>query len=256
MDLPGRWVLGISPRCLHVFPLTLKENVFQPSDPVLYLVEECYFDTNCQTLTKVITMSDETETVVTDTTMPAAASGESAPTNGMEAAPGCEAPKPERVIFPKLQAAGGKFRSVPAADGSVHFDVNLVPKIKGVDGKEVPGGAPWPRSLDAEGKPVPLPWEGHSRLTHLALTKDCFDSPQGYFLYRAFEAHEKYLTALDQYTDAVNGVKKDADKAAKKHETVLNGLNEMAATLSDADKAKVADVMALLAKMRATPISA
>lgn len=200
-------------------------------------------------------MSDATETVVADTTMPAAASGEAAPANGMQPAPGCEAPKPERVIFPKLQSAGGKFRSIPAADGSVHFDVNLVPKITGVDGKEVPGGTPWPRSVDAEGKPVPLPWEGHSRLTHLALTKDCFDTPQGYFLYRAHEAYEKYLTALDQYADAVNGVKKEQDKKAKKHETVLNGLNEMAATLSDADKEKVAEVMAMLAKMRQQPIA-
>lgn len=204
-------------------------------------------------------MSDATETMVADTTMPAAASGEAtapaATEGGMQAAPGCAAPKPERIPFPKLVNAGGKFRAIPAADGSVHFDVNLVPRITGVDGNEVPGGAPWPRSLDAEGKQVPLPWEGHSRLTHLALTKDCFDNQQGYFLYRAHEAYEKYLTALDNYSDAVNGIKKDQDKKAKKHETVLNGLNEMAATLSDADKQKVAEVMALLAKMRTQPIA-
>jgi len=190
--------------------------------------------------------------------MPVAASAElpSAVTaeNGMQAAPGCEAPKAERITFPKLASAGGVFKSIPAADGSVHFDVNLVPKIT-VDGKEVPGGAPWPRSVGADGKPIPLPWEGHSRVTHLALTKECFDQPQGYFLYRAHEAYEKYLTALDQYTDAVNGVVASADKKAKKTEQIISGLNQLTAGLSDADKEQVAKVMAMLEALKKTSIA-
>lgn len=185
--------------------------------------------------------------------MPVAASGEMpsavTPENGMQAAPGCEAPKAERIVFPKLASAGGVFKSIPDASGAVHFDVNLVPKIT-VEGKEVPGGAPWPRSLGEDGKPIPLPWEGHSRVTHLALTKECFDQPQGYFLYRAHEAYEKFLTALDQYTDSVNGVAVSVDKKAKKTEQIMSGLNQLTAGLSDADKEQVAKVMAMLEELK------
>lgn len=194
-------------------------------------------------------MSDEMPVAATAEVAPSAVT----PENGMQAAPGCETPKAERIKFPKLVSAGGKFRSVPAADGSVHFDVNLVPKIE-VDGKQVPGSAPWPRSVGEDGKPMPLPWEGHSRATHLALTKDCFDTTQGYFLYRAHEAYENYLTALDNYTDAVNGVAKASDQKAKKTEQVLNGLTAMAAGLSEADKKKVEEVLAMLANMKNAPI--
>lgn len=177
-----------------------------------------------------------------------------APADGMQAAPGCETPKIERTVFPALTAAGGKFRSIPDATGAVHFDVNLVPMTTDDKGQSVPGLPEWPRQKDAEGNVIPLPWEGHNRLTNLALVKDCFDQDQGYFLYRAYEAYEKARIALDHYTEAKTGIAKSADKAAKKHATVLNSLNDLAAGLSDADKAQVQAVMELLNKMRSQPV--
>ena len=174
----------------------------------------------------------------------------------LEAAPGCEPPKPERKVFDKLTAAGGKFLSIPAADGSVHFDVSLVPTTKNEKGEDVPGLPEWPRSKDANGKAIPLPWEGHNRNTHLALTVDCFDTDAGYFLYRAYEAYEKAVVALDKYTEAKTGVAKNEQRKAKQQEKILSGLTALAEGLSEEDQRKVREVMAMLAAQRGAPIAA
>lgn len=178
--------------------------------------------------------------------MPAGASGEAAPATegGLQAAPGCEAPAPERVEFPALVAAGGVFRSKPDAEGNVHFDVKLVPTLP-----------EFPRSKGADGKDIPFPWEGHKRSVHLALKKDKFDSLEGYFQYRAFEAYEEARTALKQYQDCINGVTKSATTKADKTEKTLSSLKALAAGLSPEQQAQVDMVLALLRQQTAAPIA-
>jgi len=193
-------------------------------------------------------MADEVATG----SMPAAADG----ADPLAGAPGCDPPKPERKVFDKLVAAGGKFKSIPAADGSVHFDVSLVPTITNAEGKAVPGLPAWPRPIGEDGKPIPLPWEGHNRSTHLALTIDCFDQDAGYFLYRAYEAYEKAIVALDKYTEAKTGVVRDEQRKAKQQEKILSGLTALAEGLSEEDQKKIAEVMAMLSAQRGAPIAA
>lgn len=179
--------------------------------------------------------------------IPASASGETAviatEAAALEGAPGCETPAPERVEFPALTAAGGVFRSKPDAEGAVHFDVKLVPTLP-----------EWPHSKDAEGKDIPFPWEGHKRSIHLALKKDKFDTLEGYFQYRAFEAFEEAKTALKQYQDCINGVTKAATTKADKTEKTLESLKTLAAGLSAEEQAQVDMVMAMLRQRTAKPI--
>lgn len=178
--------------------------------------------------------------------IPAGASGEASAdaTAPMTGAPGCETPAPERVIFPALAAAGGKFRSIPYdANGSVDFDVNLVPDLPA-----------FPRSKDAEGKDIPFPWEGHNRGAYFALKADCFDSKLGYFQYRAFEAIEKARICLSEYNDIKSGVKAAATTKQDKTEKALLDLATRTENASPEEQAAVALVLEMLKKKMSKPI--
>jgi hypothetical protein len=165
----------------------------------------------------------------------APAPGES---NAMEAAPGCETPEgatPQgRVPFPALASVGGVFRSEPGADGTVHFDISLLP--------EVPE---WPLSQDAEGKSIPLPWTGHNRTQYLALTRDCFSSNAGYYFYRMHEAHGKFMSARQEFIDARDGVAKEQQNKAKKTANLLNELTSLSAELGG-----TTDLAAIMAELQ------
>lgn len=178
--------------------------------------------------------------------IPAGASGEASTdaTATMTGAPGCETPAPERVIFPALAAAGGKFRSLPYdANGSVDFDVNLVPDLP-----------EFPRAKDAEGKDILFPWEGHNRSQFLALKSDCFDSKLGYFQYRAFEAIEKARVCLKEYNDIKSGVKAAATTKQDKTEKALLDLATRTENASPEEQAAVAMVLEMLKKKMSKPI--
>lgn len=174
---------------------------------------------------------------------------------GLETAPGCAPARPERIPFPPLQEIGGVFRAIPDASGGVHFDVNLIPMIekKNADGttEQVPGLPEWPRLIGEDGKPIPLPWESHNRLTHLALTRDCFDTETGYYLYRAFEAYQKAQAAISNYHDAKTGIQRSVASKEKKVATTMATLNALAGELSPEEQAQVAAVLALLQKRTA-----
>ncbi len=153
---------------------------------------------------------------------------EAPPTPGLEAAPGTTKPEgaqdTARIPFPMLTACGGKFRSkATPTDASVHFDINLVPTVSA-----------WPLSKDANGQDVKLPWDGHSRLKHYALTKECFDTEEAYFYYRMYEAHAKFMDAKQDYEDAKNGVERRKANADRTTQTMIKGLEAMAAELAAA----------------------
>jgi hypothetical protein len=181
-----------------------------------------------------ILLSAESVGDVAGSEMPVAAE---APTAGMEAAPGCEAPegvKPEgRVAFPALASVGGVFRSEPGTDGNVHFDISLLPVVP-----------EWPLSQDAEGATIPLPWTGHNRTQYLALTRDCFSSNAGYYFYRMHEAHGKFMSARQEFIDARDGVAKEQQNKAKKTANLMNELQSLSAELGG-----TTDLAAILAEL-------
>lgn len=180
------------------------------------------------------------ERVTSAVTAPVTAPVEASTVPVPSVAPGSEAPaeaaKPKRVDFPKLVEAGGKFfaydMSNPSKGG--HFDVNLMPELP-----------PWPELKASDGSVIPLPWLGHSRLHHFALTRDCFQTDAEYKYYLTWERYERARTARAEYLEAKTGATQDATKQLKKAEKVEAELRSLAATLAG----KNIDVNALLAAL-------
>lgn len=145
-------------------------------------------------------------------------------TDSLHAAPGCDTPEEatgtSREVFPALIAAGGQFNGLPTNPKGCHFDISLMPEMP-----------VWPEMKDDAGAVIPYPWQGHSRLKHKALTKECFDSEQGYFYYRAYEAYNKALASKQDFTDARDGVERDAAKKTKANEKLLKDIASLQAEL-------------------------
>lgn len=153
----------------------------------------------------------------------------------MQPAPGCDTPAevsaPKRVDFPPLVAAGGKFVA------GVHFDLSKVPTLP-----------EWPKQFDANGNEVPLPWLEHSRLKHLALTKDCFDSEAGHAYFLMWERYNKARAAHAALVEASTGASTDASKNLKKFEKLKREISALAGLLGDTPGVDIAGLLAALGK--------
>lgn len=153
----------------------------------------------------------------------------------MQTAPGCDTPvevaAPKRIDFPQLVAAGGKFIA------GVHFDLNKLPALP-----------EWPKQFDANGVEVPLPWLEHSRLKHLALTRDCFDSEAGHKYFLTWERYNKARAAHAELVEASTGASNDASKNLKKFEKLKKEITSLAGILGDTPGIDIQALLAALGK--------